>query len=187
MEIPLAVSRRQRAGLLLVVGASSLALAMPEAANAHPIKERPAVIQVTGQSAVRSCSELALLTAIKQQCLPKITDVLPAQQAARIEKRHEAWAKAHTPWELWAHIAETEDIIQHESSGELTMHEFNGDVEYDGLYSDSLTFWKANGGLKYAPNASQATRDEQNHVNYIGFKHRGYEPWAGDGAVPPLG
>jgi hypothetical protein len=180
MERYFAISRRQRAGILLVAGAGAVALAMPEAAAAQPHTARPAVSRAAGENLVRRCSGLDLLKPAKH-CAPDVAIISPIKTAAKIGKQQEI---ADSPWEEWAHTPYVKEIKMCESSDESKMSEYNGGVHYSGEYSDNDNFWDAYGGLKYAPLASEATPEQQDRVNYNGYLIRGYEPWQCASEVP---
>lgn len=49
--------------------------------------------------------------------------------------------------------------------------------KYQGKWQMDDNFWRAYGGLKYAPNPHQATCHEQDLVAYRGWLARGWQPW----------
>jgi hypothetical protein len=51
--------------------------------------------------------------------------------------------------------------------------------KYQGKWQMDDNFWRAYGGLKYAPNPHQATCHEQDLVAYRGWLARGWQPWGG--------
>jgi hypothetical protein len=78
----------------------------------------------------------------------------------------------------WATWPKTRAVIDCESSNRPTAVAVNNGVTYRGLYQFNAQTWASYGGLEVAPNASQATRAEQNYVAYRLFIGRGWAPWS---------
>lgn len=49
--------------------------------------------------------------------------------------------------------------------------------KYQGKWQMDDNFWRAYGGLRFAPNPHQATCHEQDLVAYRGWQARGWQPW----------
>jgi hypothetical protein len=68
-------------------------------------------------------------------------------------------------------------IVQRESGGSCTITSPSG--AYRGKWQMSSAFWKAYGGLTYAPSADRATCLQQDRVAYRGWLASWWYPWGG--------
>lgn len=75
----------------------------------------------------------------------------------------------------WMQSPTRKRIIWRESHGICDITNPTG--KYQGRYQMDDNFWRAYGGLKYAPNPHQATCHEQDLVAYRGWLARGWQPW----------
>jgi hypothetical protein len=78
-------------------------------------------------------------------------------------------------FEAWLASPTRKRIIWRESHGICDITNPTG--KYQGRYQMDDNFWRAYGGLKYAPNPHQATCHEQDLVAYRGWLARRWQPW----------
>lgn len=76
---------------------------------------------------------------------------------------------------VWLASPTRNRVVWRESHGVCTITNPSG--KYQGAYQMDDGFWRAYGGLAYAPNPHQATCAEQDRVAYRGWLARGWQPW----------
>lgn len=79
-------------------------------------------------------------------------------------------AEAHRLPSWWVRAA----LCVHEHEGSWYANTGNG---FEGGMQFMNSTWRANGGLRYAAHAHQATPHEQLHVAYVLWRRAGWSPW----------
>ena len=60
---------------------------------------------------------------------------------------------------------------------ESTMDSQATNGQYSGILQMDADFWATYGGLAYASGPLGATKEQQEHVGYLGYLARGWQPW----------
>jgi len=104
-----------------------------------------------------------------------VTVTAPAPTPSRASRSRTASQGAPSGFAEWMQSPTRKRIIWRESHGICDITNPTG--KYQGRYQMDDNFWRAYGGLKYAPNPHQATCHEQDLVAYRGWLARGWQPW----------